>query len=348
MLNRVATLMVLALVLSSCGTKTNQESQSTEEQFTFFEGKTMGTDYHIKIYDSIVPQQDQIDSVLQVIDTVLSTYNPESYISHFNRGSAAIDSFPSAYKYMFHSVLSVSLSVYSYSLGAFDPSAAQLFNYWGFGENGPQIKANQAEFDAALANRGMDSITPNINLGTPWRPFANVKRQMQFNFNAVAKGYGVDEVASFLSSIGCENYMVEIGGEVYCGGTKPDSTSFEIGINTPKEGASTKSYVSIVELSNAALATSGNYRNFYVKDGKKYSHTIDPRSGHPVENNILSASVIAKDCATADAWATACMVLGVDSSIHTLNLFPDVDVYILYDVDGELRDTMSATFPRSE
>lgn len=341
-------LLVLALVLSSCGTKTNQESNSTEDHFTFFEGKTMGTKYHIKVYDSIVPQQDQIDSVLALIDTALSTYNPHSYISRFNAGadSASLDSFQYEMKDMFNSVVNLSARIYRSSQGAFDPSAARLFNYWGFGENGPQRLTDTTELHLALASKGMSSVVPAVVGSKDGAPI--ILKKVSFNFNAIAKGYGVDELASFLSSLGCKNYMVEIGGEVYCAGTKPDGKPFSIGINTPKEGASTKSYTSIVDVSNAALATSGNYRNFYVKDGKKYSHTIDPRSGYPVENNVLSASILAPDCATADAWATACMVLGVDSSIHIINQIQDVDVYILYDVNGELKDTMTATFPRSE
>ena len=160
--------------------------------------------------------------------------------------------------------------------------------------------------------------------------------QIKLDCSAIAKGYGVDAVGKYLETKGINDYMVEIGGEIRCRGCNPNGIRWRIGITNPQDDISGKQseIEQVLELTDISLATSGNYRNYYIKDNQKYAHTIDPRTGYPVQHNILSSTVLASDCATADAYATAFMVSGLDSAIQVLNNNPDINAFFIYSIDS--------------
>jgi thiamine biosynthesis lipoprotein len=168
---------------------------------------------------------------------------------------------------------------------------------------------------------------------------------MSLDFSAIAKGYGVDVVGTFLSDKGIKNYLVDIGGEITCRGINDRGTPWTTGIEDPNVEVFDRKIKAIIEVTDKAIATSGNYRNFYVKNGKKYAHTISPFTGYPVEHSLLSATVIAENCMTADAYATACMVMGVDKAISLINDHPDMDAYFIFsDGDGSINTYMTDGF----
>lgn len=283
------------------------------------QGSTMGTVYHIKYLDAKARNvQTGIDSLLEVFNQSLNHYLPDAEISQFNRQ----DSFRFVLPY-FYPVLKKSQEVYEKSEGAFDPTVAPLVNAWGFGPEGGQLP-DSLRVDSLLQLVGFDHIYFTESYIVKDQP------HIQLNFSAIAKGYGIDVVAAYLQQLGIQNMMVEIGGEVRCQGINQYGEPWRIGIDSPiEEGEMTATVV----VKDKALATSGNYRNYYIKDGKKYAHTINPQTGYPVEHTLLSATVFADDCMTADAYATAFMVLGLEASKKILNQEENLEGYLIFD-DG--------------
>lgn len=216
--------------------------------------------------------------------------------------------------------------------GAFDITVAPLVNAWGFG------------FDSStnVSRETIDSLRQFVGFEKIALKDGKIVKQdsrTMLDCSAIAKGYGVDHVARLLDSKGVENYMIDIGGELVLKGKNPKMNVWRIGINKPIDDSLSvnQELQTVIEITNAGLATSGNYRNFYYKDGKKYAHTIDPRTGYPVQHNILSSTVVAKDCATADAYATSFMVLGLDSAKAICNAHPELDAYFIYErKDGKM------------
>lgn len=280
-------------------------------------GETMGTTYHIKYLDPEgVSYQDAIDSLLEKYNRSLSTYVPNSEISRFNKGTILKYSSP-----FFYPVLHRSREIYEKTHGAFDPTVGPLVNAWGFGSADSEMP------DSAT----VDSLLQLVNFDSIYFDSISVCKLMEgiaLDFNAIAKGYGVDVVAGLLRSEGVQNMMVEIGGEVYCQGKNGSGETWVIGIDDPTAG--TRDLLVKVKLDSLALATSGNYRNYYEKDGVKYSHTINPKTGYPVRHTLLSASVFAADCMTADAYATAFMVLGLEGAKKILEENNDLEAYLIY------------------
>jgi thiamine biosynthesis lipoprotein len=213
-----------------------------------------------------------------------------------------------------------------------------LVNAWGFGPHKNEmpdsssiaelkklVDFNKIVFDSLEVKK----LLPGISL----------------DFSAIAKGYGVDVVGTFLSDKGIENYLVDIGGEITCKGINDRGTPWTTGIEDPAVEIFDRKIKAVIEVTDKSIATSGNYRNFYIKDGKKYAHTISPYTGYPVEHSLLSATIIADDCMTADAYATACMVLGVDSAIPLINDHPEMDAYFIFsDTDGSIKTFMTNGF----
>ena len=212
--------------------------------------------------------------------------------------------------------------------GAFDPTVSPLINAWGFGfKNG--VPMTPEIVDSLWHLVGMERVEL---LGG--RLYKDDPR-MTLNFSAIAKGYAVDVVASFLRGKGVENYLVEIGGEVVARGKNERGEIWRVGIDTPDEGNVAGGEIdAVVMLDDAALATSGNYRNFRIVDGRRVAHTINPATGYPVQHSLLSATVLASDCMTADAYATAFMVLGVEKSMEIASRHPEMEVYLIYAVDS--------------
>jgi thiamine biosynthesis lipoprotein len=288
------------------------------------EGPTEGTSYHItyRSFDS-VDYQEEIDSLLRQFDLSLSTYEPSSIISRINRDEPDVD-----LNEYFIKCFKASEQVFRESGGAFDITVAPVVNAWGFGFT-EKANPDSAMIDSLLRYVGMEHI--RIENGRIVKDFPGI----MLDVNAIAQGYAVDVVSEFLDRKGLTDYLVEIGGEVRAKGINSHGVYWRVGIDKPIEGLQLPGIQleAVVSLRNRSLATSGNYRRFYIKDGVKYSHTIDPFTGYPVTHNLLSATVVADDCIMADAYATAFMVIGVEKTKEMLKDRKDLEVYLIYTND---------------
>lgn len=282
-------------------------------------GETMGTTYKVKyLHEDNVNHKAGIDSLLLKFNQSLSTYIQDSEISRFNAGT--ILKYESDF---FYPVLKKSHEIYKKTGGAFNPTVGPLVNAWGFGPENSEVPSAFV-VDSLLQFVNFDSLYfDSISI-------CKLKKGIKLDFSALAKGYGVDVVAQYLLSKGISNMMVEIGGEVYCHGRNEDAKMWKIGIENPNAKEGGERLQAAVKLDGKALATSGNYNNYYEKDGKKYSHTIDPKTGSPVQHSLLSASIFAKDCMTADAYATACMVMGLEKAKALIEKNKSLDAYLVY------------------
>ncbi len=316
--NELVVFLLLAIVTTSCEKKLIYRT---------IDGFTQGTTYHIVYsFDGADSLDEVVNEVLSAIDNSLSVYNDSSLISRINRGENIP---PDAF---FVELFNKSREIYDLSSGAFDISGAPLFDIWGFGFKNRE-KVTQEDIDSIKTFVGMDKI---------WIDSGRVKRsdsRVTLNMNAVAQGYTSDVMARKFDSLGVSNYMIEIGGEIFCKGHNPKGHEWNVGIDKPVEGnfIPGEELQAVIALSGKGLATSGNYRKFYEEGGKKYSHTIDPRIGYPVTHSLLSATVIAQDAMTADALATFFMVVGLDEAIKFLNDRRDIDAYLIYSENGQFK-----------
>lgn len=287
------------------------------------EGTIFGTTYNIT-YEYDGDLQPEIVARLNEVDDALSMFNGQSIISLINTNQ---DVAPNK---MFLDVFRLSQQISKDTDGAFDITVAPLVNAWGFGFNHGQAPDAKA-VDSLRAFVGYQKVSYN-----GLRIVKQDPRTM-LDCSAIAKGYGVDIVARLLAGKGIENYMVEIGGEVETRGISPKRVPWKIGVTKPSDDvmADGNELQTVLNVTNKAMATSGNYRNFYYKDGRKYAHTIDPKTGAPVQHSILSATVLADSCARADAYATAFMVLGLKESMKVLKRNPDLMAYFIYDKNGK-------------
>lgn len=270
----------------------------TQPEYQTIRGMVFGTVYTIT-YQHAEPLQTEIEEELRRFDRSLSPFNDSSTISRVNRNEELlVDSF-------FHICFDRSMEISRLTHGAFDITVAPLANAWGFGFK-QGVFPDSAQVDSLLQFTGYEKVRLENGRVIKKDP------RLMLSCSAVAKGYSVDIVAQLLARKGVANYMVDIGGEVVVRGRNAKGGPWRIGINKPIEDSlSVRQDIELVlELSDVAVATSGNYRNFYYRDGKKYAHTIDPQTGYPVQHTILSATVVAPDCMTADALATAFMVMG--------------------------------------
>ncbi len=269
-----------------------------------FSGQTMGTYYNIKIRGTknSAPVEEVIRKTLAEVNAQMSIFDPDSEISAINNAPANtwIELSNAMQK-----VLQTARTVYEQSNGAFDPAVGELIELWGFGSNRKKDQPADKEIQQALKNAGFDKIsfTPD---GTKLK---KENDRIKLNLSAIAKGYGVDRVAEELENLGIRDYIVEIGGEVRAAGSRQNNSSgWNIGIARPQNGHTENVYVLTVR--NIAVATSGDYRNFFYDSGKKFTHTISPKTGRPVENKMVSATVFHPNCMMADALATALMSMG--------------------------------------
>lgn len=280
------------------------------------EGKIFGTQYRI-LYQSATPLDSAIQQALKDVDYSLSMFNPNSTLARLNSGETnQVDS-------LFCVVFNLAKEVARETNGAFDPTIAPAVNAWGFGpKRSQELKQSILDSIAQLVDYRKVQLQGDTIL-------CRADERINLDFGAIAKGLGVDHVANVLRQHGVSNYMVEIGGEVVVNGLNDKGTLWRIGIQKPTT-ADTE-VQEVVQLDNVAMATSGNYRNYYVtSEGQRIAHTIDPRTVRPVSHSLLSATVIAPTCAVADAYATAFMVLGVDSAKVILNNHPELRVYLIY------------------
>ncbi|RMH60733.1 MAG: FAD:protein FMN transferase [Calditrichaeota bacterium] len=278
-----------------------------------FRGQTMGTAYSVILSDTTLSQTDaqnlksQIDKCLLDVNASMSTYIPESEIARFNRWHKTE---PFQVSANFLTVLKQARQIYDETGGAYDVTVAPLVNLWGFGSTGRRNNPPaEKDIRERLKTIGMDKLRINDTFITKQHP------ALQLDFSSIAKGFGVDRVAGLLREKGYRNFLVEIGGEVVTSGLR-EGRPWRVGIDKPDTTLGMGHELQMVlQLSNRAVATSGDYRNFFVTHDTLYSHTIDPVSGHPIINHMASATVIAPTCTRADAMATALMVLGVEKGL---------------------------------
>ena len=361
-------LIVSAFFVSGCQSDTSvnagrkaakTEDTQSNSQYTKLMGKTMGTTYHITYESHADVNQESIDQLLVDINQSVSTYIPTSEISQFNDNNGALvlmtiagDSTPHVGSNTVHQIsvkgkinpsyvfnhletnLLASQGIHSQSGGLFDPTIMPLVNYWGFGYQGHDAVDAVDTDSIKLLNQavGLDGVTIERAGNTVRVNKSNPRTQL--DFSAIAKGYAVDLVLDYLHSTGVDNALVEIGGETATLGVNPSGRPWAIGINTPDPAARLNDFEVIVELSDVALASSGNYRNFRLVDGKRYGHQISPITGYPIQTDVLSASVIASDCMMADGYATACMVMGLQKSLKMVAALDGVEVLLITDKDG--------------
>ncbi|MEL6655128.1 MAG: FAD:protein FMN transferase [Bacteroidota bacterium] len=340
--------LTLSLVLSAC---VNNPATNTSNTPQIIQGETMGTYYRVtyRAGENTI-QQSQTDSLLVALNMEVSTYIPEALISRFNYGDLhAIDAETMQAAPHFLANLELALDMADRTENYFNPTIMPLVNYWGFGytPKKPVTSVDSSKVDSLMQFVGVDKIDydPVIHSISAIQ-LDKASPGTQIDFSAIAKGYGVDLLAAFLDANGIKSYLVDIGGEVRARGYKDEqNTPWRIGIAIPKEEASPTDMQTAVPLENAAIATSGNYRNFYELDGQKFSHTINPFTGYPERSMLLSASILAKDCATADGLATAAMVAGLEKAYTMVDEMPGIEGYFIYgNEQGELEVKMTAGF----
>jgi len=309
-------------------------------------GPAFGSSYTVKIVDrravesDIARLQAETDALLAEINRQMSTYDPESEISRFN---ASRSTEPFTVAPSFAELVATALELSARSGGAFDPTLFPLFRLWGFGKDGLAHKVPSEE-DV----RATTVICGAIHLSVP-SPGALRKdiRELQFNLNAIAPGFAADQVMALLNRNGLSNVYVEVGGEVLVHGVNLEGTPWRIGVEKPDYDAEPgKSLESVVPLTDRALATSGDYRNFFKDGGRVYGHIFDPRLGRPVTSSVASVSVIATNCTIADGLSTTLFVLGPDAGIPWLTNYPGSEaLFILRNGDGSFAEIRSPGFP---
>ena len=315
------------LIIGTILILTHSRSEAKPEYRTA-QGHVFGTSYHITyLYNADL--QEDIEQTLALVDNALSMFNPNSTISAVNRSeSVFVDDT------LFLKVFRRAMEISDLTGGAFDITVAPAVNAWGFGfKHAENIR--QATIDSLLEITGYRKIHETDGMIVKDDP------RIMLDCSAIAKGFGSDMVANMLRSKGINDFMVEIGGEIVVSGRNPKGKLWNIGISKPVDDSLSVSseLQTVIPITDIAMATSGNYRNFYVKDGRKYAHTIDPHTCQPVSHNLLSATVFAPDCATADALATSMMVMGLDSAQALLSRHPEIQAYLIYQTpDGSITD----------
>lgn len=332
--------VIISTILSSC--------TETVEDFSSFEisGETQGTTYSIIIVDDEVNvSKHEIDSIFLKFDNSLSTYVPNSIISKLNLGIGVsrIEDESGYFKRCYQ----LSQTIYSKSDGAFDPSVFPLVKGWGFMSN-VESPLSSNEVDSILEFISFKpGLLHEVSFDESAIELSKKHPNFKIDFNAIAQGLSVDVIDEYLNKKGHKNYYIEIGGELIVRGHNREGENWRIGIDVPKENLTSRELENIISLTGKAVATSGNYRKFYEVDGKKYAHTLNPKTGFPVQHSLLSATVVANDAATADAYATVFMVVGVEKTLEFVknNADLDLDVYLLYaDENGNILRKMSSAF----
>lgn len=289
-------------------------------------GFIFGTVYHIT-YQSDEDLQPEIDAELKRVNQTFSTFEPSSVISQINQNK------PVKVNEMFEEVFTLAQQVSKETNGAFDITVAPMVNMWGFGFK-TGVHPSKEKIDSLRQIVGFNKVKLVGNTIRKQNP------RIMLDCSAIAKGYGSDCVARLLERRGVKNFMIEIGGEIVTMGNSEQRLPWKIGVTKPTDDKlnNNQELETVLNVTDKAMATSGNYRNFYYKGGKKYAHTIDPKTGYPVQHSLLSATVLAKNCATADAYATSFMVMGIDKARALLEKHPELMAYFIYsDAKGKLK-----------
>jgi len=313
---------LLILTLISCDT-------DKPSKYRKIEGMTQGTTFHITYEDKEDKDlSGSVDSIFKFFDLTFSEYIPNSIVSRINQNDSTV-----LLDDMFIEVYKKSVEINKETNGALDLTVGPLVNAWGFGPE-KKAKIDSAKIDSLLQYVGMEKIR------LKGRKLIKDLQGIKIDVNSIAQGYCVDVVYRYFDSLGIENFMIEIGGEVRTKGKNPKGEFWRIGIDKPVEGNNTagESLQTIILLDNKSVTTSGNYRKFFEENGQKFSHIIDPHTGYPYKNNLLSVTVIAKDGLTADGLDTPLMVLGLEGARAFLKLHPELDAYMIYsDINGQFQ-----------
>ncbi|WP_405251444.1 FAD:protein FMN transferase [Dokdonia sp. Asnod3-C12] len=312
-------LLCLVITVFSC------KQENTVDEI-IIQGDAFGTTYAVKYFGAeqeAIKVKRGIDSVINVVNTSMSTYLPNSDISKINSGDSTIvvDS-------MFKDVYTLSRKLNKATSGYFDPTVGTLRNAYGFGDTEALKVIDSTALDSLMQYVGWDKVTL-----TEDDKIQKTYPEIYFDFNAVAKGYGVDRVAIFMNEEGYRNFLVDIGGEIVASGfNERKQESWVVGIENLDSPLEKRTHSALVSLKDKAMAGSGNYRKNRIDEatGKQYVHTINPLTGSAERSDVLSATIIAVDCATADAWATSCMAMGLDRAKEALK-GQDVEAYLVYD-----------------
>jgi len=326
-------LIFLVLLFSGCGMKKEFE----------ISGKTMGTTYHIKVVAGFLQNtkllKDEIDMRLDEINESMSTFRKDSEISRFNDYQSVGKKFPISED--FYNVMTVAKTIYEATGGAWDGTVKPLVDLWGFGKSeGKHTIPDKSQVAALLSNIGFN----NIEIFSD-QYLVKKNPSITLDLASIAKGYGVDQVAAVIRANKINNFLVEIGGEVFAQGHRKDGKRWRIGINRPQKNAPLDQVYKILELQNKGFATSGDYRNYFEVNQKRFSHIIDPRNGFPVDNDVVSVSIIANTCTFADGLATAVMVLGDQKGLDLVNRLDNTECLIVtQNKDGVLIDHFSKGF----
>lgn len=338
--------IIMGLILIFMASVRPAEALAKAREITLI-GKTMGTTYRVKVITvSVIDKvrlKNKIDDRLKRINRSMSTYDPESEISRFNTWKKTARGF--AISTDFWTVMEVAQQIYDLTEGAWDGTIAPLINLWGFGsQSSKQIVPTNTAIQKLRPAIGFHLIDLNTN-----RQLIKKRKSVTLDLASIAKGYGVDVVARLLEALGYKRYLVEIGGETYAAGRRLDDGFWQVGINRPDRKAPFNAIYKVVPLLNRALATSGDYRNYFEVDGKYYSHILDPRTGYPVSNGIVSVSVLADSCTVADGLATGIMVMGVEKGLTLTNRLTRVETLIVVRTkDGRLENHLSKNFTMND
>lgn len=312
--------LVIALCMAAIGIfRFHKPAGEAKHEYTMLEGSVFHTIYHIQ-YDDPTDYSLELNEMFRVFDASCSMFNDSSLVARINRGdtTTVVNDF-------LRTVFLKAQEVSRVSHGAFDVTCAPLVNLWGFGFKNRE-NVTQQMIDSIKEFVGYDKVRLDC--------YGHVLKddpRISLDFSSIAKGYMCDVVADFLRSKGISNYMVEIGGEIACGGLNSKQNLWGIGINEPVEDSTqlNTQLQEVMRLTDCGVATSGNYRNFYYKDGQRFAHTIDPIHGTPVQKDVLSATVIAPTCITADAYSTAFMVLGSKEALRILEADTTLMAYFI-------------------
>ena len=354
---KVVTLLLITFIFVRCGEKPESNNAKSEVVlYDFFQvtGYAQGTTYSI-VYQDVLKRDlsMSIDSLLKDYDSYLSTYVDTSLISQFNNSEYSPASSKISWNKdfsdlevqpdgIFEDCFKAAKEIYHATNGAFNPSVYPLVKYWGFLDGKPRDDIFQYEIDSILKivdfsdsmiNLSTDTVSKGEVIVGSTPVIAKLNGNMKIDFNGIAQGHSVDIIGRYLLSLGVNNFMVEVGGEVLCKGVNNKNTYWQIGVDKPVENSSpgSEGFQFVVNVNNGAIATSGNYRKFYEKDGVKYAHTINPKTGYPVQHSLLSVTVMTDKCADADGYATAFMVMGMEQTKKFLSSNPELhlEVYLV-------------------
>lgn len=319
MRHRILALLIIFLV--SCN---NKEPKNTK-----LSGQVFGTSYSV-IYNSYENYEKQFDSLFYVINKSMSTYIENSDISKINRNEAV------EVNEHFTNVFKTSKTIYDVTSGAFDPTIGAVVNAWDFGPEGKIVSLDSLKIDSLMLSVGLDKVKLRRNA------ISKQNLNTYLDFNAIAKGYAVDVITTYLESQNVNDYLVEIGGEIRCKGmNKEKQSNWMVGIDKPNFDGS-QSVIKAINLIDGAMATSGTYRKFKLDaEGNRYAHIIDTETGYPSKTNVLSVSVIADDCMTADAYATAFQAMGINKVSELLKTHPELKVFFIFENESKELETLT-------